>query len=419
MDKTLIMLPESYPVARLLCEYVFKEHGGSPDLLILKKQRAGFERILKEFDFNKVYEIDEEYYGRITGEESAAFIRERMKSPYDVAYFPFNTFRANAFLFGSVIAREVKAVNSSLYHKKELPIVSFKLSGGKRHESNVPWAPIMDEVVKAKDRIVSILEEKQDSFEVSGERPTFGILHGFAHDLEIFCKYALGSMYSMDKKVLDIGGGLGFGSFLLSKFADKTFFVDRSKDAVNFVEKMWVENSPNIVPICGDADSLYAAEASFDVIFLMDVIEHVPDPQDVLNKVNKLLKKDGKLIITTPEEDYYPYSVCPKERWSDPEDKLISEAIWPWHIQALGEEKLLPMLKKADFMVEEKSYTTYVKGYDFQSELRKASERGDDASVIRSLNDLTKWDIRDFGLTTERDPYFSAASYNVVARKAS
>ncbi|HAO92425.1 MAG TPA: hypothetical protein DCR11_00735, partial [Deltaproteobacteria bacterium] len=92
--KTLVMLPESYPVARLLCEYVFREESSRPDLLILKKQRAGFERIISEFAFGKVHEIDEDYYGRITKAESADFLRETMRSPYDVAFFPFNTFRA-------------------------------------------------------------------------------------------------------------------------------------------------------------------------------------------------------------------------------------------------------------------------------------------------------------------------------------
>lgn len=416
--KTLVMLPESYPVARLLCEYIFREENLRPDLLILKKQRTGFERIISEFPFGRVHEIDEDYYGRITKKESAEFLREIMKSPYDVAFFPFNTFRANAFLFGSLLAKEVKAVNSSLYNKKELPVVSFRLGEERRLAANIPWAPIMEEVLKTKDRIVDILQEKGDKFEVSGERPTFGILHGFAHDLEIFCKYALGSLYATDKRVLDIGGGLGFGSFLLSRFADKAFFVDRSKDAVRFVEKMWVESAPNIVPICGDADALVGGEGSFDCIFLMDVIEHVEDPLDLLKKAGRLLKKDGTLIITTPEEDYYPYSVCPPERWSDPEDKLINEAIWPWHIQALGEEKLLPLLKAASFEVAEKSYTTYLKGYDFSDELKAAREKNDVESAIGSLNDLTRWDIRDFGLTYERDPHFSAASYNIVARKA-
>ena len=416
--KTLVMLPESYPVARLLCEYVIREESSRPDLLILKKQRAGFERIISEFAFGKVHEIDEDYYGRITKAESADFLRETMRSPYDVAFFPFNTFRANAFLFGSLLAKEVKAVNSSLYHKKQLPVVSFRLGEERRLAANTPWAPIMDEVLKTKDRIVDILREKGDKFEVSGERPTFGILHGFAHDLEIFCKYALGALYATDKRVLDIGGGLGFGSFLLSRFADKAFFVDRSKDAVRFVEEMWVESAPNLVPICGDADALENGEGSFDCIFLMDVIEHVPDPLDFLNKARRLLKNDGTLIVTTPEEDYYPYSVCPPERWSDPEEKLIGEAIWPWHIQALGEEKLLPLLKAASFEVAEKSYTTYIKGYEFSGDLKEARARGDVESAIGSLNDLTKWDIRDFGLTYERDPYFSAASYNIIARKA-
>ncbi len=41
-------------------------------------------------------------------------------------------------------------------------------------------------------------------------------------------------------------------------------------------------------------------DETFDVITMVDVIEHVPDPQDLLSKIFANLKPDGVLIIHTP-----------------------------------------------------------------------------------------------------------------------
>jgi 2-polyprenyl-3-methyl-5-hydroxy-6-metoxy-1,4-benzoquinol methylase len=41
----------------------------------------------------------------------------------------------------------------------------------------------------------------------------------------------------------------------------------------------------------------------FDVVFSGEVIEHLDKPQELFIDAYKLLKKDGKLIITTPREE--------------------------------------------------------------------------------------------------------------------
>lgn len=419
MSSILVMLPESYPVAERLCRYVFEENRGKTiDLLILKKQEKKFERIIKSLAFKNVHVIDEDYYGRVTKDSTASFLRSMFLS-YAVAYFPLNTFRANAYFLGSVLAKETRCVNSSLYGKrKDVPVVKFSLEGGKSCEARVPWAAELDTIVGAKDKIVSVLKKKKDTMEATGERPTFGILSDDAHDLEIFCKYAFAADYARSKNVMDIGGGMGFGSFLLSSFAKKVIFLDKSGEPVKLVKELWSGLKPNLVPVQADVGELEPEEMSVDVAVLMDVIEHVPDPEKVLKSAKRMLKEDGVLIVSTPEEDVYPYSVCPPERWNDNAEKLLDEAIWPWHIQALGESKLLPMLERAGFKVVEKNYVTYLKGYEFRKGLRDAVKKGDIDSAISLLNKLTRWHISDFGITDERDPHFSASSYNIVAKKA-
>ena len=56
--------------------------------------------------------------------------------------------------------------------------------------------------------------------------------------------------------------------------------------------------------------------ASFDAVFMMEVLEHVPEPQQALSEIRRVLKPGGRLILSVPfifplhEEphDYYRYT---------------------------------------------------------------------------------------------------------------
>jgi len=423
MKGSLIMLPESYPVASRLCEYLFKDVlSGDAELLILRKQEEGFKEIIKKYPFAAVHLLDEDYYGCVTKDSTFEFLSLTIKDRYRTAWFPLNTFRANAFLFGGVLAAEVKAVNSSLYGKvdvAELPVDTFSLGSTVALEQSLPWRDLLGSIERRREDIVSIIKADVGGGDgdPTGERPTLGIVEGFAHDLEIFCKYALAATYAKGRRVLDVGGGVGYGSFLMSKFAEEVVFVDYSQAAVDFVKGKWCPNTPNLKALKGYATGVGLQPKSFDVITFMDVVEHVEEPEALLKEIAGLLKDDGVLIVTTPEEDYYPYSVCPRERAGEPEDALIAEAIWPWHIQALGERVFLPMVERAALRVESKSYTTYVRGYELAGSLKQALDDSSSDELREILNSANKWSIKDFALTDKRDAYFSAASYNLVLRK--
>src|SRR3989344_6185182 len=55
---------------------------------------------------------------------------------------------------------------------------------------------------------------------------------------------------------------------------------------------------------------------SYDTVLCTQVLEHVEDPQELLNKINKVLKRDGILIMTVPfigslheiPNDYYRFT---------------------------------------------------------------------------------------------------------------
>lgn len=50
-------------------------------------------------------------------------------------------------------------------------------------------------------------------------------------------------------------------------------------------------------------DDLPEGEGRFDLITLLDVFEHLPDPGEVLSRCRTLLKSDGVLLLETINED--------------------------------------------------------------------------------------------------------------------
>lgn len=54
--------------------------------------------------------------------------------------------------------------------------------------------------------------------------------------------------------------------------------------------------------VSGDSAALPYEDASFDVVAVMDVLEHVPSPADTLDEIRRILKPGGRLIAFVPVE---------------------------------------------------------------------------------------------------------------------
>lgn len=103
------------------------------------------------------------------------------------------------------------------------------------------------------------------------------------------------------KDILELGCGMG--DFIVScmNFAPKTVEgVEISKYACDFIKK----NNPKIHISNGDIEN-FKSKKRYDTIFLFHVIEHVKDPIALIKKCKSLLKKDGVIVIETPNLDSF------------------------------------------------------------------------------------------------------------------
>ncbi len=94
----------------------------------------------------------------------------------------------------------------------------------------------------------------------------------------------------------DIGGGYGRLSILLTKYADKVILTDPSSQQLEAAKDFLVKH-PTIERKIMQADNLAFKDNSIDLLMMVRVLHHIPDPQVELAEVSRVLSDDGYAII--------------------------------------------------------------------------------------------------------------------------
>lgn len=116
-------------------------------------------------------------------------------------------------------------------------------------------------------------------------------------------RYALASMFVDGKIVLDIASGEGYGSNILSNTATEVYGVDIDEGTIELASKKYVKN--NLFFLRGSADNIPLQDNSVDVVVSFETIEHHDKHDEMLSEIKRVLKKDGILIISSPDKKYH------------------------------------------------------------------------------------------------------------------
>lgn len=104
------------------------------------------------------------------------------------------------------------------------------------------------------------------------------------------------------KKFLEIGCGLGYFSNKASRLGAKVSGIDIGPKLVAINKKL----TPNGKFMVSSASKLSFKDESFDVVLSTEVIEHVENQKAALKEMSRVLKRNGILVITTPNRIFKP-----------------------------------------------------------------------------------------------------------------
>lgn len=143
--------------------------------------------------------------------------------------------------------------------------------------------------------------------------------------------------FKKNGKLLDVGCAYGYFLEVAEKSGFEVFGIDPSDYAVKQAKKKFGKKVKKA--FLSETDF---RQESFDVITLFDVFEHLEDPKMDLEKINKILKNNGLLVIATGDTGSF-WARISGRRWT----------FWnpPQHIFYFNQENITRILKEAGFEV--------------------------------------------------------------------
>jgi SAM-dependent methyltransferase len=136
------------------------------------------------------------------------------------------------------------------------------------------------------------------------ERFDPNVMHGRLIEAEHLARYWWAARLVSAKRVLDAGCGTGYGSNILAE-AGAAEVVGLDIDSAVLEAARESAHQPVSLEV-GDVRKLPFPDASFDMAVCFEVIEHVDEPETVLDELRRVLRADGILAISSPNRDVYP-----------------------------------------------------------------------------------------------------------------
>lgn len=157
--------------------------------------------------------------------------------------------------------------------------------------------------------------------------------------------------YKLKGKVLDVGAGYGLLSSILYNKGYEIEIIEPKNTPYYLHDKKFKHYKTTIEKFSNNQKGRY------DIICMMDVIEHLINPLLMLRKLKQLLNKKGIIVIQTPNYKSLMAQICKNWSWW-----MVSD-----HKYFLSPKSTRILLEKAGFSISE--LDTYESLEDFKKNL--------------------------------------------------
>ena len=140
----------------------------------------------------------------------------------------------------------------------------------------------------------------------------FGFVHKMRSRLEVWRLLSRCRNLPYDARILDVGCGDGFHLNLLREFGKKGWAlegVDIDKRALEMA------TSSGLKVHLGSVEDIGLPDENYDLVFMIQTIEHVEKPNEILRAIHKLLRKGGRLVIVTDNTDSFDFKFFKSSYW--------------------------------------------------------------------------------------------------------
>lgn len=226
------------------------------------------------------------------------------------------------FMQGKIICEFCNSENSIMY------IESESVKYNKCNSCGL----IFQHPVISQEEIANIYTENYFEYEIENQKNFFNLMLLGLKDIEFDnIKKSL-----PNKRVLDIGCATGMLLNHLKNDGFETYGVEICKESAEYAKKHYSLNVyENQLKDCEFEDNY------FGLIHFSHLIEHVPNPNEFLRNVYRILSPNGYIILTTPNADGL-FAKKYKEHW---------RAVMPQHLWLFTKKTLISFLKELGFTI--------------------------------------------------------------------
>jgi 2-polyprenyl-3-methyl-5-hydroxy-6-metoxy-1,4-benzoquinol methylase len=198
---------------------------------------------------------------------------------------------------------------------------------------------------------------ERDRQEIFGEI----IHHGYTYAYQNRLKHTLDMVRKVappGSRILDVAAAQGTFALSLAEAGYDVTWNDLREELAGYVELKHSHGMIRYQP--GNILDLSAARASYDLVLINEIIEHVAHPDKFLHHVASLVRPGGFIVMTTPNGEYFRNKLPKFSNCSDPSafESVQFKPDSDGHIFLIHHDELYMFAEQSGLTVQEVRFFT-------------------------------------------------------------